>query len=216
MLATLLCFWTTPAYAGTIYVSAEGDDASLGDESSPLRSIQRAVDLAQAGDTIEVGAGTFRERLVIRGRGEAGAPIVIQGARAPSGELLTVLDGSEAVTDWVPVTKQAWPSARGTWSPGIYKTRSIPYEPFCMVSGDKDIAKLSWKPGSKYDMFEYIGLPEDEIVNTQYNDLDVPYWDMIGALYAHHEGTTYVRFRGGEDPNTRDVRAAPDGVGPSL
>ena len=211
--AIITLSWATPLEARTLHVSVSGDDDGSGSEGSPLRSIQRAVELAQAGDTVEVGAGTFHERVVIEQRGTTEAPIVIQGARAASGELLTVLDGSEAVTDWVPVSKEEWPSNEAYWSPGVYKTTSIPYEPFCVVSGDKDIAKLSWKPGSKYDMFKYIGLPADEIVNTQYTDIDVPYWDMIGALYAHHQGTTYVRFRQGEDPNLKDVRAAPSGAG---
>jgi hypothetical protein len=39
-----------------------GSDASPGTQAAPLRTIQRAADLAQPGDTVTVHAGVYRER----------------------------------------------------------------------------------------------------------------------------------------------------------
>jgi hypothetical protein len=44
-------------------VATTGKDTNPGTRSAPLRTIQRATDLAQPGDTITVHAGTYRERI---------------------------------------------------------------------------------------------------------------------------------------------------------
>lgn len=48
-----------PHEAAVYYVAATGDDSNTGDASAPFRSIQRAVDAAQPGDTILVRDGTY-------------------------------------------------------------------------------------------------------------------------------------------------------------
>ncbi|MBA2813092.1 right-handed parallel beta-helix repeat-containing protein [Streptomyces sp. KM273126] len=45
--------------ATTLYVATTGSDSNSGTPSAPLRSIQRAVDLAQPGDTILIRGGTY-------------------------------------------------------------------------------------------------------------------------------------------------------------
>jgi pectin methylesterase-like acyl-CoA thioesterase len=47
--------------AGELHVSVAGDDAHTGTAAAPLRTIQRAADLAQPGDTVAVHAGVYRE-----------------------------------------------------------------------------------------------------------------------------------------------------------
>ncbi|MEU4836445.1 right-handed parallel beta-helix repeat-containing protein, partial [Streptosporangium sp. NPDC023615] len=48
-----------PPPANTLYVATTGDDAAPGTQASPLRTIQRAVDLAQPGHTIVIRGGTY-------------------------------------------------------------------------------------------------------------------------------------------------------------
>jgi hypothetical protein len=48
-----------PPPGTTLYVAANGSDSNPGTLAAPLRSIQRAVDLAQPGYTIEVRGGTY-------------------------------------------------------------------------------------------------------------------------------------------------------------
>lgn len=49
----------TPPPATALYVATSGNDANAGTLSAPLKTIQRAVDLAQPGHTIYVRGGTY-------------------------------------------------------------------------------------------------------------------------------------------------------------
>jgi len=49
--------------AAELHVATSGDDSHSGGKDAPLRTIQRAADLAQPGDTITVHAGVYRERI---------------------------------------------------------------------------------------------------------------------------------------------------------
>jgi hypothetical protein len=50
-------------WSAEFHVAIQGNDTNPGTRKSPLRTIQRAADLAQPGDTITVHAGTYRERV---------------------------------------------------------------------------------------------------------------------------------------------------------
>lgn len=85
----LLSSYVTASTGNTIYVSTTGDNRNSGSQSQPLRSIQRAIDIAQAGDTIYVRGGTYHEALLITKSGTAQRPLRLY---AFPGEL-PVLDG---------------------------------------------------------------------------------------------------------------------------
>ena len=77
---------------GTLYVAPGGDDGNAGtDPAHPLRTIQRAADLAQAGDLVSIAPGVYRESVNVPRSGTAVAPIVIRGS-APG----AILDGADA------------------------------------------------------------------------------------------------------------------------
>jgi|GEM_PF-2239270 hypothetical protein len=65
-------------FAAVYHVAPDGDDAHPGSPERPLRTVQRAVDRARAGDTIVVRAGVYREAVVLRESGEEGRPIVLK------------------------------------------------------------------------------------------------------------------------------------------
>jgi hypothetical protein len=77
----LLAVATPPAYAAsTYYVSPGGSDASAGtDPGAPLATIQRAVDVAVAGDVIHLETGVYPQDVVTQRDGTADAPITIIG-----------------------------------------------------------------------------------------------------------------------------------------
>ncbi len=83
-LCTLAALQFTPAPAAassvSYYVSPTGNDANSGTTaSSPFKTIQKAIDLAQPGAVINLAAGTYLQDLVSRRNGSATAPITITG-----------------------------------------------------------------------------------------------------------------------------------------
>jgi parallel beta-helix repeat protein len=56
----------------TYYVDKDGDDANPGTEDAPWLTIQKAADTAQAGDTVYIKAGTYREWVSARNSGSEG------------------------------------------------------------------------------------------------------------------------------------------------
>lgn len=54
-----------PAFSGIYYVSVNGDDSHPGTLDQPWRTIQKAADFVQAGDTVIVQSGTYDERVLL-------------------------------------------------------------------------------------------------------------------------------------------------------
>jgi hypothetical protein len=82
-------------YAKTIYVSSDGSDSNDGSMSSPYSTFAKANDLLEAGDTLVIKAGTYRQALHINQSGtqenritvkaEDGAKVIISGTELVSG-----------------------------------------------------------------------------------------------------------------------------------
>jgi len=91
--------------ARTMYVSTTGNDANAGTETLPYLTIQKAVDVAVAGDIIYVRGGTYMlaKRIKIEKAGTEAARICLWGY---PGEHV-VLDGSAEVVTSVNEFKQA-------------------------------------------------------------------------------------------------------------
>ncbi len=88
-----------PASPTDLYVSGAGDDAAAGTEAQPLRSLQRALDLAQPGTTIHLLAGVYPSSETRRA-GTADAPIAIRGiesGRDPAGRFRSVIRGTRII-----------------------------------------------------------------------------------------------------------------------
>jgi alpha-L-arabinofuranosidase len=93
------------AYAAEIHVAANGKDSNPGTKAAPLRTIQRAADLAQPGDFITVHEGVYRERIRPPRGGESDAKrITYQAAPGERAEI----KGSEIVKGWVKVQDDVW------------------------------------------------------------------------------------------------------------
>jgi hypothetical protein len=77
---------------GTLYVAPTGDDGNAGtDPAHPLQTIQRAADLAHAGDLVSIAPGVYRESVSVPRSGTAGAPMVFRGSGPGA-----ILDGADA------------------------------------------------------------------------------------------------------------------------
>lgn len=92
-------------HANEWHVAVNGDDSNPGHKAAPVRTIQRAADLAQPGDVITVQEGIYRERVnPPRGGTSEAKRIVYQAA---GGEKV-VIKGSEVVKGWEKVTNDTW------------------------------------------------------------------------------------------------------------
>ncbi len=93
------------AQAAEIHVAMGGRDSNPGTIAAPLRTIQRAADLAQPGDIITVHQGVYRERISPPRGGESdGKRITYQAAPGEKVEI----KGSEVIKEWVNVRGDVW------------------------------------------------------------------------------------------------------------
>jgi alpha-N-arabinofuranosidase len=93
------------ARATEFHVAACGNDADRGKKSTPLRTIQRAAELAQPGDVITVHEGIYRERINPPCGGVSDTKRIVY--QAAPGEKVEV-KGSEVITNWVKLQDEVW------------------------------------------------------------------------------------------------------------
>jgi len=111
--------------AGTYYVSPTGSDSAAGTSSAPWRTIQKAADTLQPGQTAIVSAGNYGERVSIASSGTNAAPITLQVANQADVQLLGFdLSGSNWVLNGFDISTQTNGSAG--W--GIYVTGSASHD----------------------------------------------------------------------------------------
>jgi alpha-N-arabinofuranosidase len=104
-LAAMLLVPLASAYAAEFHVAVTGDDAKAGTPEAPLRTIQRAADLAQPGDVITVHAGVYRERISPPRGGQSDEKRIVY--QAAPGEKVEI-KGSEVVKNWQKVQDDVW------------------------------------------------------------------------------------------------------------
>ena len=92
-------------HAADFHVALNGNDANPGTQTAPLRTIQRAANLAQPGDVITVHEGVYRERISPPRGGESDSKRIVYQAAA--GEKVEI-KGSEVVKNWVKVQDDVW------------------------------------------------------------------------------------------------------------
>ena len=92
-------------WSAEIHVAKNGDDSNTGTAAAPLRTIQRAADLAQPGDVITVHEGVYRERVNPPRGGESGSKRITYQAAA--GERVEI-KGSEVIKNWLKVQDDVW------------------------------------------------------------------------------------------------------------
>ncbi len=87
------------------YVAKNGDDHNKGSKESPFLTIQRAADIAEAGDRIIVREGTYREWVKpVNGGISEDRRIVYEAAENEK----VIIKGSEVVKGWVEDTDNVW------------------------------------------------------------------------------------------------------------
>jgi len=92
-------------HAAELHVGATGNDTNSGAADTPFRTIQRAADVAQAGDVVTVHEGVYRERINPPRGGTSDANRIIYQA-APGAKV--VIKGSEPVKGWEKLENDTW------------------------------------------------------------------------------------------------------------
>lgn len=101
------------------HVSVNGCDRAAGTAEAPFRTIDRAAQLAVAGDTVMVHSGVYREWVKPK-NGGVSEHLRITYTAAPGEK--PILKGSEIVTDWEPLEGTVWKKTLpntmfGDWNP---------------------------------------------------------------------------------------------------
>ncbi|NJL30533.1 MAG: DUF1565 domain-containing protein [Phycisphaerales bacterium] len=162
-----------------------------GSEERPLRTIQSALDLAGAGDTVLVSPGVYQERVKFKRGGEFGKPLILEGQPG------AVIDGSNPVnTKWEPAFDVA---------PGVYRIK-LDFEPFTITADGKGVALLDEK---RVDAPDYRGANwhPDALFKNGIEGR----WIGVGALtmWRHKTQDLIIRFDGMKDPRQMTCTFAP-------
>jgi autotransporter-associated beta strand protein len=105
-IAFLGAFWPE-ARAAQLFVSPTGSDFASGSLAAPFQTVNKAISVAQPGDSVELRAGTYREQINAVRSGMAGSPITIEN-----------YNGEQAILSALDVVPGPW-TAQGN---GIYAT----------------------------------------------------------------------------------------------
>ncbi len=92
------------AWAAEYFVAPDGCDGADGSSAKPWRTIQRAADVAVAGDVVTIRGGVYREWVKPANAGREGAPITY---RAAKGEKV-VVTGADPVKGWTKRPDGLW------------------------------------------------------------------------------------------------------------
>ena len=80
-----------------LYISPTGDDQNTGSEDQPWRTVQKAAETLNAGDTVYIRTGTYHEQVIPRNSGAAGQFITFA---AYPGEAVTLDGAGVDIPEW--------------------------------------------------------------------------------------------------------------------
>lgn len=185
-----------------IYVSAKAPRGGDGTRAKPFKTINQAAAIAEAGDTVVVGPGVYREWVDPQNGGTSDGCRVRYISEEPLGAVIT---GAEPVKCWEPYEGEVW-------------TVRIPnglfggYNPYTtLVSGDWFIAFMTAHTGDVYlngrSMYEVT-----ELEKVKSPEISAASWAPEFSVYTWYteqdaekdETLLYANFHG-LDPNAENV-----------
>jgi parallel beta-helix repeat protein len=117
VLAWLSALRPPPVWAVTYYVDANNPnarDTNPGSESQPWKTIGRATSVVNAGDTVLIKAGVYRETVTLSRSGTS--TTVITFAAHPGHEGKVIINAAEPVTNWIKCSGPDDCSGNPNWS----------------------------------------------------------------------------------------------------
>ncbi|MEI6713766.1 MAG: right-handed parallel beta-helix repeat-containing protein [Verrucomicrobiota bacterium] len=193
-LSICLLFYSFASHATEYFVAPTGDDSKSGTLSEPLKTIQKAIQSLQAGDSIRLRSGIYREAANLSGKsGNAEHPITI-GAYQGEAAILSGLDE----------TRLTW---KTTDKPGIF-VADYQDAPFEQIFFDgKPMLEARWPNTPKdkngdWDFFSQKLWADVDPSGNSYGtivdaDLAKTGWNVTGAkviLNVGHQYYCWTRF----------------------
>lgn len=163
------------------YVATNGSDGGTGQSlSDPFRTIQKALNVVQPGDTVWVRGGTYRESAQAVTEGQATSWITICAYANEN----PVLKGSWPVTNWVEVGGGVWKSP--DWGNNSQQV---------FVDG-ASLQQIGWPNAElRPDQYQPVGLSLENLTPSSF-------------FYSPTDGTLYVWLADGTAPTGRLVEAS--------
>ena len=192
-------------YGATIHVSPAAASGGNGSKSAPFSSIQKALDKAMPGDTVELAPGVYYERVKFPRSGEYKKPIRLNGPRS------AVIDGSERFEQKWKKCPEYGSKAWRTAVPEIFFTYKMPSGLVAAKDGliiqlfEKRITGTPDKPVKR----ERDTVWEKKILFEQ--GIGKSKWRFIQALamYRQAEKDLIVAFGDGRDVSKEDLILSP-------
>lgn len=165
-----------------LHVASKGDDNNPGTEIQPLRTIDRAAQIAQPGDTIIVHEGEYREWVKPR-RGGLSDQRRITYAAAP-GERV-IIKGSEVVKDWTEL-------GAGVWKASVPAQVFGEFNPFARaIEGDWVVVPYVFGEERRHlgDVYldghsMYEALSQEAVVNAGVEEMVTDNWTGISVAVS--------------------------------
>lgn len=185
-LSALLILVSPYAWSATYYVDTQGNDAAGGTTlTTPLKTIQKAINKVVSGDTIYVRGGVYREEVnVNRGGGTADKMLKIHAYQ----DEVPIIRGSDHVTGWVLHSGKIWKKA--DWA---HNSQQV------FVGGnDSHSLQQIGMPAAHYTSFHYknpVGTGLSSMVANSF-------------YYDPYNKALYIWLADGSDPNTKMVEVS--------
>lgn len=185
------------------HVAVTGSNTGKGDKNHPYKTIQKAADVAMAGDTVIVHEGTYREWVKPMNSGLSDTTRIIYEA-APSEKV--IIKGSEIIKNWEKVDGTVW---RVTIKNSFFGD----YNPFATeVSGDWYVKPKVENDGYHVHVGDvylngksfYEAKSLDDVKNPEIRKygLNVNWKTGYKEPILHPEDTVYVWYAVVDDENT--------------
>ncbi len=176
----------------------QGSDMGSGSESEPFRTISKAAAVAEAGDSVVVHAGEYREWVKPRNGGRSRTRRIIY--RAADGEHV-VIKGSERIQDWQPAAGADAAASNGedtVWKVTLPNSFFGDYNPYCVeIRGDwlfdpdypRHTGDVYLNGMSFYEAGSY-----EQLLNPEIRTEVVDNWTQVTVPVHNPEQTRYLWY----------------------
>lgn len=163
------------------YVSPSGDDTHPGSISLPFRTLNQAVTIAQAGDTVYLRSGVYRETLAPVHSGTSVAPILFSG-----------YPGENAVLCGTDVVKGSWTVYHGN----IYQAKKVAPTWAVFVDG-RMMREARWPQTPIDNYFSGYATTGTGTTQTKVMDPNLPDLNLNDARVHITPGSAWVSYTRG-------------------